>query len=205
MFNHLFSMIQKEIVIMKKSFIKLFSALLALSVFSTPVFAEDSHEPEVRLIDSEIEKQSDNSFTQTSTYEIIIPANKTGRSYTTKNDRDSTISMEATLTSTYVANAANNAILLTGVSGSWKPLDSRTSIKSARLVYGCSSISLVTQTGTKYPTSSPFSYSTGFSKYVAKNGGSEVGSRLTLTLARGGSTWNFTLTSSVISNNLGLF
>ena len=191
---------------MKKSFIKLFSAVLALTVFSTPVFAEDNHEAEVKMLDSEIEKQSDNRFTQTTTYEIIIPAeNRNARGSITSNDNDSTISMQATLTSTYSKNATNTALLLTDVSGSWKPLDTWTYIKKAKLVYGCSSLSLIEQTGVKYPTSSPFSYSTGFTKFVAIDGGSEVGARLTLTLARGGSTWNFTLPSSVISNNLGLF
>ena len=113
--------------------------------------------------------------------------------------------MRATLSITYENDGSGTKVILTGVSGNWKALDSKTYIKSAKLVYGCSSISLISQSATKYPASSPFSYYTGFTKYVAKDGGSRVGGRLELTLARGGSTWQFTLENNVVSNNLGLF
>lgn len=191
---------------MKMKMIRLFVTVLSLSIISTPVFAEDNQEAVVKMIDTTEEQQSDNIFMKTSTYEIIIPVSSNNtRASVINTDNDSTISMEVTLKSTYVKNGTDTAILLTGVSGSWRPLDSRVYIKQTLLEYGCSSISGVTQTGVQFPSSSPFSYSTGFTEYVAKDGGSEVGSRLTLALARGGSTWNFVITSSVINSNLGLF
>ncbi len=118
-----------------------------------------------------------------------------------KTESDSTSSVKVSLRIEYDTNG--NTVKLTSVSGNWKSLDSHAYVKRAKLIYGCSSLKFITQTATKYP-STPFEYNTGFNKYVENNFGSDVGAIIKVTIARGESTWNFTLENCLIRSNLDL-
>ena len=86
--------------------------------------------------------------------------------------------------------------LLTSVTGGWQIVDSSVSITNREVTYACYGITL-TDTGfgvnnsqyqTKYPTTNSFSYNSGFSEYVYKDGSvSTLGTSSEATLRHGGS------------------
>lgn len=90
--------------------------------------------------------------------------------------------------------------LLTGVVGGWKIMDSSVSVVDADLTYGCSdTMNAVQQNTVKSNISSPFSYSTGFTKYAVDHGTSVVGATLDLVLQRGTYNWDLQLINNIIS------
>lgn len=91
---------------------------------------------------------------------------------------------------------------LTSVSGRWTLEDSRVSVTSASLTYGCSGLFpvTVTQTGSREHVSNPFSISTGFKSYVVGSYCGVMGAHLTLTYLMGSSrTWTFTLDNTLFN------
>lgn len=173
--------------------------------FSTPIHAEekesDSFDTYELIKTDENRVVKNNSIEDRIDYLIKFPSITQPCGTQDQTDDDSTSSVRVSLIIEY--DTIGNTVKLTKVSGNWKSLDAHAYVKSAKLIYGCSSISFVTQTATKYP-STPFSYNTGFNTYVEKNFGSDVGANITVTIVRGGSTWNFTLENILLRSDLGL-
>ena len=174
--------------------------------FSSPIHAEekesDSFDTYELIKTDENRVVKNNSIEDRIDYLIKFSSITQSRGTQGNTDDDSTSSVRVSLTIEY--DTIGNTVKLTNVSGNWKSLDSHAYVKSAKLIYGCSSLNnLITQTATKYPSTS-FSYNTGFNKYVEKNFGSDVGAIIKVTIARGGSTWNFTLENILVRSNLDL-
>ena len=173
--------------------------------FSSPIHAEekesDSFDTYELIKTDENRVVKNNSIEDRIDYLIKFPSITQSRGTHGNTDDDSTSSVKVSLIIKY--DTIGNTVKLTNVSGNWKSLDSHAYVKSAKLIYGCSSINFVTQTATKYP-STPFAYNTGFNKYVENDFGSDIGAIIKVTIARGGSTWNFTLENCLRRSNLDL-
>ena len=161
---------------------------------------------ECRLLDTNVNSTGD-SFSQTFEYELTVPSEihsmepVTSVNWSdTTTGNDSTYCYRATLTVKY--DIVGTTYKLTNVSGSYLQLDSMANLISRHLIYGCSAVNFITQRGEKTNFLTPFSYNTGFTQYVADNGGSQMGAILTLTIKRGGSTWKFVLKNMVLSSSL---
>ncbi len=111
---------------------------------------------------------------------------------------DSTYSVLAWTTNYYdVKYSSITEYKLTSVSGGYTISQSGVQITSQALKYGCSDI-FNTQIGNKSPTSSSWSYNTGFTKYISPANGSYVmGNNVTLNIKRG-SSWTLYLQNNVI-------
>ncbi|GEM_PF-5748907 len=85
---------------------------------------------------------------------------------------------------------------LTKVTGGYTISDSSISVSSQNLVYGAvgtGPTGMVNNSNTKTPTSSSWSYNTGYSKYIAFAGYYTFGATYTLNLSRTTSNWSLTL------------
>lgn len=202
---------------------KVFSLLLAVvMVLTCPITAlaasVDSNEPVYGVLMSEDGEQiliegrvCDTMQTRTGdagsvTYEFAIPASvaRTNGS-TTVDSPDSGYASHVYLTISYKMQNTPTEYLLTGVSGSWTIEDSNVAVLSTSLTYGCTGWfpAYASQEDTKTNVSNPFSYSTGFSKYIIADG-AVMGANLTLNYLMGSSRkWSFTLTNNLF-NNLGI-
>lgn len=173
--------------------------------FSTPIHAEEKESNSfdtyelIKIDEKRVVKT--NSIEDRIDYLLKFPSVCRVPGELKKTESDSTSSVKVSLFIEY--DTVGSTVKLTKVSGNWKSLDAHAYVKSAKLIYGCSSVSFVTQTATKYP-STPFSYNTGFNTYVEDDFGSDIGAIIKVTIARGGSTWNFTLENCLRRSNLDL-
>lgn len=140
------------------------------------------------------------------TYEFAIPASVARTNGSTSVDSpDSGYVSHVYLTINYKMRNTPTEYLLTSVSGSWTIEDPNVAVLSTSLTYGCSGWfpAIATQEDTKNNVSNPFSYNTGFSKYIIADG-AVMGANLTLNYLMGSSRkWSFTLTNNLF-NNLGI-
>lgn len=130
------------------------------------------------------------------TYLYDIPESLTKSSY------DSGVVSTVYLTITYKTRNTPTEYLLTGVSGKWVITDSKASVESATLSYGCTGVfpSPTTQSVRNVPVENNFSISTGFTDYVtsAASAYDVMGANLTLGYLMGTSRrWTFTLTNNL--------
>lgn len=138
------------------------------------------------------------------TYEFDVPmvqAAPTNGS-TTVDSADGGNASRVYLTIGYSMQNTPTEYKLTSVSGRWTLEDSRVSVTSASLTYGCSGLFpvTVTQTGSREHVSNPFSISTGFKSYVVGAYCGVMGAHLTLTYLMGSSrTWTFTLDNTLFN------
>ena len=140
------------------------------------------------------------------TYEFAIPASVArANGSTTVDSPDSGYASHVYLTISYQMRNTPTEYLLTGVSGSWTIEDPNVAVLSTSLTYGCTGWfpAYASQQNTKNNVSNPFSYSTGFSKYILADG-AVMGANLTLNYLMGSSRqWSFTLTNNLF-NNVGI-
>ena len=138
------------------------------------------------------------------TYEFDVPmvqAAPTNGS-TTVDSADGGNASRVYLTIGYSMQNTPTEYKLTSVSGRWTLEDSRVSVTSTSLTYGCSGLFpvTVTQTGSREHVSNPFSISTGFKSYVVGAYCGVMGAHLTLTYLMGSSrTWTFTLDNTLFN------
>ena len=138
------------------------------------------------------------------TYEFDVPmvqAAPTNGS-TTVDSADGGNASRVYLTIGYSMQNTPTEYKLTSVSGRWTLEDSRVSVTSASLTYGCSGLFpvTVTQTGSREHVSNPFSISTGFKSYVVGAYCGVMGAHLTLTYLMGSSrAWTFTLDNTLFN------
>lgn len=120
----------------------------------------------------------------------------------TNTGSDSSGSYKASITCTY--NSNTSGYLLTKVNGSWTKQDPNVSISNREVIYACTSGTQQSQRTVKKPSSSTYSYSTGYSKRVKDVGSTLLGGVASCKLKRGtGSKWNFTVNCNVIKNSVG--
>lgn len=106
------------------------------------------------------------------------------------------------LTIHYSAKNEPTEYRLNRVSGYWEIRDSRVSIESAYLSYGCSGFfpQPIVQNALDVPVTNNFNISTGFTNYVTSDGG-VMGANLTLNYLMGTTRrWSFTLQNLLFNN-----
>ena len=139
-------------------------------------------------------------------YDIPEPIKRgTGGSWT-EYDVDGAKVSTVYLTVDYLTKNTPTEYLLTGVSGHWVLNDSRVTVPSASLSYGCSGLfpSPVTQSVQNRLVGNYFSINTGFTKYVAGDVQAIVGANLTVNYRMGTSrTWSFTIVNNIVDFNSG--
>lgn len=129
----------------------------------------------------------------------IIPA------ATTKSNSeeawDSTSSIKAYTTINYKEDGTPTTYLLTSVSGGFEYYDLDVDVTNQKLIMACKGPfpSYTDQKVTKYPSSTSFWYSTGFTDYV-NTYIAEIGASYTLTIERNGSSWTLILLNSLTAD-----
>lgn len=140
--------------------------------------------------------QNDNSITYiASTENATLKSTQTRASYTDEQ-WDSTTSVYFSMTVDYSKNSSNY-ICLRQVSGSYNIQQSGISVTNQSVEYVQESPLLgVNDYGIQYPTSSSFSYNTGFTNYIPDNISTMTfGATWKATINRGNSSWSFSFPS----------
>lgn len=154
------------------------------------------------LVENECATYSLNSQDEFSaTYQFDVPSRAIQNGTSTIDGPDSSSESTIWLTIKWKTNTSDHTYLLTGVSGHWTIFDdTRVSVTSTNLVYGCSN-PIYTQTN--YPgvaVSNSFDVSTGFTHYILEAGG-VMGANLTLNYLMGTSRrWSFTMTNNLFND-----
>lgn len=166
---------------------------------------------EIDSVDRKIEGVSDGKISIVDTYEykMVIEDQDTlnSTSYISTfssgnkdlSKKDSSYSVEGYLKISYDVGTYRNAdaYKLTKVSGGYTILDGTVSVSSQSVTYGISGVSnegVVQMHNTKKPTSSSWSYSTGYTPYLVLVDNYSFGATYNLTLKRySSSTWNLSL------------
>lgn len=132
----------------------------------------------------------------TVTYEFILYGNPEYILSGNQTDGSESIRVYLNLHYKTQPNGQNSEYLLIKVTGNWDILDSRVSVSSASLTYGCSDTGH-SQSGTK-AVNNNFSVNTGFSGYVLPEMGGICGATLTTNLKMGSTrTWSFVMKNNI--------
>jgi hypothetical protein len=137
------------------------------------------------------------------TYQFDILASNIQDASLTVSQLDDTVSSRVYLTIYYSSQNSPTEYLLTAVSGYWELKDSRVSVESATVTYGCSGFfpTATTQHAWDVPVSNNFTCYTGFTNFVNANGG-VMGAHLTVNYLMGTARrWSFTISNLLFNNN----
>lgn len=155
------------------------------------------HLPTYIVDTTQLAREMTNNETVQSQVAIVDTADATdatraaGNKGSTLWDSTSSVKSSSTIYYDQTQSGSIRNYKLTSFSGSYSIQQSGVSVSTIDLAYGCSD-SLKGQNGTKYPSGSSYSYSTGFSKYASpQNGQFACGITHRMRISRG-STWNFT-------------
>ena len=129
------------------------------------------------------------------TEDAFLETQQSRASYTDEK-WDNTTSVLFSMTVNYNKNSSNY-ICLSNVSGSYSIKQSGVSVTNQSLQYVQNNPYVgVNDYATRYPTSSSFSYNTGFSNYVPDDNSTlSFGAVWNATIKRGGSSWSFSFPS----------
>lgn len=109
---------------------------------------------------------------------------------------DDSISVKAVIT-IYYSRITKNGVdyaKVTKASGGWTISDSSVSLSNRKVSIGSSGWPVNSQSIEKKPTENSWNYSTPFTwEYISLNAGHHIGANSTVTLKRGGSSWELTL------------
>ena len=137
------------------------------------------------------------------TYKYDLPISPKASGLTKESDQDSGLASTVYLTITYTHKNTPTEYLLTNVSGYWVITDSKASVESASVSYGCSGLfpTLTTQSVTDRSVSNYFNISTGFTNYVTSSSNAVMGANLTVNYLMGTARrWSFTLPNLLFNN-----
>lgn len=142
-----------------------------------------------------------NNESSSTTIKYELPAATPQSGSNTVSGNDGGLSSTVYLTISYKVKSDENEYLLTGVSGYWVITDSKASVESATLNYGCTGGG-VTQAVNDLSVSNWFNISTGFQNYVPAYGiFSVMGANLTVNYLMGTARrWSFTLPNLLFNN-----
>lgn len=142
------------------------------------------------------------SDTNSATIKYELPAAIMNRTSITEDGIDGGIASVVYLTITYSSKNTPKEYLLTNVSGYWDITDSKTTVESAYLSYGCSGMfpNPTSQAVNDLPVTNDFDEDTGFTNYVTSDIYAVMGANLTLNYLMGASRrWSFTLTNNLFN------
>lgn len=148
--------------------------------------------------------RSNRNGEQTITYKYDIPSAPATRLSSDASGDDGGYVSTVYVTVHYASRNVPVEYLLTKVTGRWEIRDSRVSVESAELSYGCNGFfpeTVTTQSVFGVPVGNNFSVSTGFKKYVCIDVGAVIGSNLTVNYLMGTSRrWSFTLQNTLVNS-----
>lgn len=214
---------------MKEKLVSLFLALVMCLGLCVPAFAADTSSPSPEEIPSTVTgiltiedgtqypitgrlvataQPASLSDDISMTYQYNLPADPRAGGSKTEHGVDGGYASTVYLTITYSSNTSGPlpAYLLTRVSGYWSISDSKASVESAYLSYGCTGkdpTDMISHDQHVWDKSvnNHFSVSTGFRYYVEDGLGGAVGANLTVNYLMGTARrWSFTLYNNLFNN-----
>ena len=148
--------------------------------------------------------RSNNNEDRSVTYKYDIPAVRASGGSSEVFENDGGYVSTVYVTVHYESRNVPVEYLLTKVTGRWEIRDSRVSVESAELDYGCNGYfpeAVNTQSVFGVPVGNNFSKTTGFKKYVSIDVGAVIGANLTVNYLMGTSRrWSFTLQNTLVNS-----